>query len=508
MNYSRRKEIILITSFSVVFGIIYLWFVSIGTWTQLSMTSTYYYRMLADGFLAASPALLIEPDPRLAQIENPYPAENRENIPTLMDAAYFNGKYYLYFGPAPALILAGFMVIFKRAVSDGYFSFFSAWMIFTFSALLITSVWRNHFQHIPMWLVVLSLIITGTMYPVMWAVNSARIYEAATLTCGAFIVAGLYLAFDSLDGKSSKRFNLIIAGILWGLAIGSRLLSVIIVAVLCCAILVRLLWRENKIKFSKPVIINILALLIPIGLTLVIMGWYNYIRFDSPFESGVRYSLIGVKGVSSFSQEGKIFNLHYFLPNLENYLFNSLEIIQTFPFVKLMQANGSLYNAIMLTDEGYYREGIAGLLISMPFIVFSGVFIWFSIGHFNNKNRTSHLHSFNSGISRPIDLISSIGSIGVAGLLGFVVLLNFFAVTTRYLLDFIVLLNIVTITGMWIFYTELGNSLIPRRILSFLFLLLAIYSTGLSFLLAITGELDRFQINNPGLFEKLAKFFS
>jgi hypothetical protein len=483
MAYNRRKEIILIISFSIIFGIIYLWLVSIGTWTQLSKTSTYYYRMLADGFLAGSPALLIEPDPRLAQIENPYPAENRVNIPTLIDAAYFKGKYYLYFGPAPAVILASFMYIFKRSVSDGYFSYISAWMIFIFSALIITRVWRNHFQNIPLWLVLVALVFTGTMYPILWTVNSARIYEAATLTCSASMLAGLYFAFDSLDGMKSKRVNLIIAGIFWGFAIGSRLLSVMIIAVLCVAILIHLLWRENQINFSKPVILDILALLIPIGLALVALGWYNYIRFDNPLESGMRFSLIGIKGVSSFFYEGKFFNPLYFFPNLENYLLNSPTLIQTFPFVKITEANGYLYKVIMHTDEGYYREGIAGLLISMPFIVFSGIFIWFSISHFNNKNKTSHLPSINSGISRPIDLIFSIGSVGVAGLLGFVALLNYFVVTTRFLLDFIVLVNIVAIAGMWILYSQLGNYLIP-------------------------GELNRFQINNPGLFEKLAKFFS
>jgi hypothetical protein len=508
MTYSKRTAIILVTVSSILFGIIYLWLVSIGTWTQLSKTSTYYYRMQADGFLAGTPALLIEPDPRLAQLENPYPAENRQDIPVLMDAAYFKGKYYLYYGPAPAFALAGFMLLFKRQISEGYFTFISAWLIFTFSALLITRIWRNHFPTIPLWLVTLSLIITGTMYPVMWGVNSARIYEAAILTCSAFIIAGLFFSFDALDGKGSKRLSLIIAGVFWGFAVASRLISITVIAVLCSAIVIRLLWSGKRIKLSRSTIIDLFALLTPVGLTLGLLGWYNYLRFDNPLETGFKYSLIGIKGVSSFYNEGKFFNLHYFLPNLANYLFNLPEIFQSFPFVKNSQASGEIYKILMHTDAGYYRESITGLLFSMPFMIFSGVFVWFAIAQFRNKDRTGNSALIASDIDRPIDLVFSVAAIGIAGSLGFIVILTYYVVTTRFLLDFIGLLNIVAVSGMWILFIKLGNALIPRRILSVLILLIAIYSTGISFLLAITGELNRFQIHNPGLYEKIAKLFS
>jgi hypothetical protein len=123
-------------------------------------------------------------------------------------------------------------------------------------------------------------------------------------------------------------------------------------------------------------------------------------------------------------------------------------------------------------------------------------------------NRAGHSDSLEIEISRPIDMIFSIGAIGLAGLLGFVAILNYYVVTTRFLLDFIALLNIMAIAGIWMLYVKLGNSLLQRRILFLVVLLITIYSTGISLLLAITGEVNRFQINNPGLFEKLAEFFS
>jgi hypothetical protein len=492
----------------ILMGAIYLWFVSVGTWTQLSKTSTYYYRMQADGFLAMSPALLIEPDPRLAQLDNPYPAENRQNIPILMDASYYKGKYYLYYGPAPALALASFMFLFKRPVSDGYFTLISAWLIFTFSALLITKIWLRHFPYTPVWLVATALVFTGTMYPLMWGVNSARIYEAATLTCNAFVLAGLFFAFDTIDGKSPKSLSLIAAGLLWSFALGSRLLSLVVIAVLCFAIIIRLFWSGKRIILAKPAIINLLALLAPIGLTLILLGWYNFVRFGNPLETGLRYSLIGIKGVSSFYDKGGVFNFRYFLPNFVNYLFNPPAIIHTFPYINNSQASNFIYKAITQTEIGYYREGITGLLISMPFLIFCGAFLWFSVEQLRRKGNEAYPASVLWKIDYPIDLIFSIATIGIAGLAGFMMILVYYVVTTRFLLDFISLLNIVAISGMWILYNRLGKATVPQRILSVLVVIAVIYSSVISFLLAITGELNRFQNLNPGLYDKIARFFS
>jgi hypothetical protein len=508
MSPSKRTAAILLIASSILFFIIYLWFVSIGTWTQLSRTSTYYYRMQADGFLARSPALLIEPDPRLAQLDNPYPPENRQNIPVLMDASYFNGKYNLYYGPAPALALAGFMFLFKRPVSDGYFTLISAWLIFTFGALLITKIWLRHFLHTPVWLVATALVFTGTMYPAMWGVNSARIYEAAALTSSAFVLAGLFFAFDTIDRRDPKSLSLIVAGLLWSFALGSRLLSLIVIAVLCFAIMIRLFWSGKRVNLARTAIIDLLALLTPIGLTLILLGWYNFIRFGNPLESGLRYALIGIKGVSSFYAKGNFFNLRYLFPNLVNYLFNPPAIIHAFPYVINSQASNFIYEAIMRTETGYYREGITGLLFSMPFLIFCGAFLWFSVEQLRMKGKAGHPASLLWNIEHPIDLIFFIATIGIAGLVGFMTILAYYVVTTRFLLDFIGLLNIVAISGMWILYNRLGNASVPQRILSALVVIIAIYSSAISFLLAIIGELNRFQNLNPGLFDKIAKLFS
>lgn len=508
MKHRRTLIAVLLILGSIIMGVIYLWFASIGTWTKLSQTSTYYYRMIADGFLAGSPSLLIEPDPRLAQLVNPYPPENRENIPVLMDAAYYKGRYYFYFGPAPAVILAGIVYLLGRPVSDGYFTFISAWMIFFFSAMIILRIWRNHFSHIPLWLLILSLLLTGLIYPVLFSVNSARIYEAAGLAGSAFVMAGLFFAFSILDGKTPKNHPLLLAGGCWGLAIGSRVFSLVIIGVLCTAIFIRLFWQEGMIHFTKNNLRSAFSLLVPIGFTLIALGWYNFIRFDDPLETGLKYSLIGVKGTSAVFYGGQIFNLRFFLPNLVNYLLNPLEINKEFPFVREIQGNSNIYEMLTGSNQGYYREGIAGILIAIPTVIFISVFIWFAIKQIRRSRSSQNSSSQYSELIRPNDLFFSISSIGLASLMGFLALSFYFVITTRYLLDFVNLLNLVIITGIWITYDRVKDNLSQRIVFSSLTIFLASYSIVLSLLLAFTGEIDRFQKFNPELFERLVQLFS
>jgi hypothetical protein len=64
----------------------------------------HHYEYLAEGFLRGHTYLPVEPDPRLLQLSDPYdPVANRPY--RLWDASLYHGRYYLYYGPAPAITL-------------------------------------------------------------------------------------------------------------------------------------------------------------------------------------------------------------------------------------------------------------------------------------------------------------------------------------------------------------------------------------------------------------------
>src|SRR5687768_11579465 len=65
-----------------------------------------YYASLTEGFLRGQLSMAHRPDPRLMAMPHPYDHQAREanKVPYLWDASYFNGRYYLYFTPLPALL--------------------------------------------------------------------------------------------------------------------------------------------------------------------------------------------------------------------------------------------------------------------------------------------------------------------------------------------------------------------------------------------------------------------
>src|SRR3954470_24473301 len=66
-----------------------------------SREPTGFYGWLTEAFSLGQTHLTIEPDPRLRSLQNPWAAY--QGVPRLHDATYFEGHYYLYFGPTAAI---------------------------------------------------------------------------------------------------------------------------------------------------------------------------------------------------------------------------------------------------------------------------------------------------------------------------------------------------------------------------------------------------------------------
>src|SRR3984893_16414151 len=103
---TKRVKMCLAASISLcAIILIYIWVVTAGTITSWPVYTTNYYDMLADAFLHGQTHLLVEPDPRLLELPDPYdPIANMRY--RLHDLSLYQGKYYLYWGPVPGLLLA------------------------------------------------------------------------------------------------------------------------------------------------------------------------------------------------------------------------------------------------------------------------------------------------------------------------------------------------------------------------------------------------------------------
>ena len=86
--------------------------------SRLSREPNGYYAELTEAFLAGQLHLKAKPDPRLANLANPYAGD--QGVPKPTDVSYFNNRFYLYFGTPPVFLLfAPFHLLTGFYLQDG-----------------------------------------------------------------------------------------------------------------------------------------------------------------------------------------------------------------------------------------------------------------------------------------------------------------------------------------------------------------------------------------------------
>ncbi len=98
---------------------IYVWFVSVGTWTDWPTITTFYDQQ-ASAYEQGSLALSAAPDPTLLALSDPYDPSTRGTAKFAKDFSLYQGKYYLYFGPIPAVILWAVKLFLPGTLGDQY----------------------------------------------------------------------------------------------------------------------------------------------------------------------------------------------------------------------------------------------------------------------------------------------------------------------------------------------------------------------------------------------------
>ncbi len=496
----RRNDTYIWTGFSgLVVITAYVWFVSAGLWTTWPKT-TYTYDLLASAFQHQQLALEDQPDLALLALPNPYDSEARANVKFLWDASLYKGKYYLYFGPAPALLLAGVKALIPGQIADQYLVFAFVCGLFLFSSLLIISFRHRFFQDTPKWTLPLNVVLVGLVCPHTWLLSRPAGYEVAIASSQFFFIGGLYFAYTALERQLHSNWRSLLAGTLWIGAIGSRTTTAIPVIftmlmlswwVLKSGVTAQNSWQS----FSK-----LAAFLLPLIVGTAALGWYNLARFDSVFELGLRYQLTWID-LNRF--QNQIFSARYVLPNLYAYLLTPFELIRPFPFMKPQIAQTAAL--IRLLQPSIYRpEQVTGLLLSSPALLLAMVPCATVLSKESRQLLREEITETNR--KRWLLIWISITLIGSA-LLSFMVLLFFFYATMRYLEDVIPALVLLSVLGLWQGLQRLNQRPRIRIIYSLASIFLVSFSMISGILLAVTGYEERFRHLNRPLLQELIRFF-
>ena len=486
------------TSLSILFVLIaYVWFISCGSWTQWP-TNTTDYAQLASAFGQGSLSLETKPSPALLALHNPYDPGERHSLKYPLDFSLYHGNYYLYFGPVPALFLLLIKFFGFDNIGDQYLAFAFTSGILIFQSLLIIKIWNRFFKNIPAWIIPLCILFCGLVSPIPWILTLARVYEAASTGGEFFFLAGLYFLFTALDRESISVGRFLVSGILWTLAIGSRLTLILPVGFVVLMLAFWSFRTYSQTKLFSIAVRPLISLTLPIILGLAILGWYNWARFNSVFETGFSYQLAG-PFLQLYSHV--LFSPIYLLPNLYNYLLVRPKIIKAFPYLKSGLGTGAGKFPFISLPRVYFANNLTGILLSTPIVVLAAipmVSLFLRRKSMENQANQNHPTYFLKWL-----IISLAGSF----FFGFAPLVMFFWVDARYTLDFMPSLILLCVVGFWQGYQFMTDKPSIRKLYVAAGIILMVISAILSILLALSENSLQFQQFNPVLWNHLIKLF-
>lgn len=481
---------------------IYIWYFTTGLWVRLPSTfSTDLYDQLSTAFNEGHLYLDRLPAPDLLALPDPYAIQQRKNVSSYIgDATLFNGRYYLYWGPVPALLLSVVKSLgYARPIGDEYLVVVFTAAVFLLLSSLTASIWRRRFSDLPRWTLLCAIPLIGFITPFLWIINHPLIYEAAVASAEFFFLAGVSLVYFALGGRQRLAPLLLPAGIFWGLAIGCQFTQVVGVAVV--AVLTTLwLWHPSTSQAAgRRFQLLWVYLWVPIILGLLGLAWYNRSRFGSVLEFGYRYQLAVVNLHEHYNE---IFSPAYIIPNLYNYLLNPFQLTRDFPF--LHPQFGNVLSALPLRlPRIYYTEAITGLLYSAPSVVLAAIPF---VGLLRRLREQGPRIWVAETIRDPLSWL--LLSLIAAGVVEMGVLLFFYYSAPRYLMAVVPALLPPAVIGFWQGLKALDSNRSAARYYCAAAIVLACCSILVSALLAISSSEDRFLEGNPLLMQQINLFFS
>ncbi len=497
---SKTVRITFLVSLSILFVMTsYVWFVSFGRWKNWPTISN-KYDQLAIAFEHGSLSLERNPDPALLALPNPYDPLARAKLKYPLDLSLYKGKYYLYFGPTPALILAIIQPLTISAIGDQYLVFTFVFGIFIFQLLLILEIWKKFFQSVPVWVMSICIIFIGLVSPFPWLLMQARVYEAAISGGQFFFLAGLYFVFTAFHKEAISFGKIFIGSVSWALAIGSRLTQALPIGFLIFMVILLLISNYQQKKLLSNIIYAAICLVVPLIIGITVLGWYNWARFNSIFETGFSYQLAGP---NLQKYHNVLFSPVYIVPNFYDYLVMRPGILKAFPFIRSVAGTGASKFPFILLPKVYFSDSITGMIFSTPFFLLVAVAAIFFILVPKLKKENCIKHDDDKYLLAWI-IVSLLGSF----LFAFGLILTCFWVVTRYVADFMPPLALLGIIIFWQGYRRLIERPISLKLYQTFGIGLMVISNVNSILLALSANAPSFRSFDPLLWNQLISFFS
>lgn len=447
------------------------------------------YMQQLDAFEKGQTELDLDVNPALEALDNPYDKGERDKkeVTYHWDRAYYNGKYYSYFGLAPLFTV--YYPVYRltgslptEALAASLLALFAVLTIFA----AIRALYRTFRPRANLLLLLLgeAAVAAGSFLYLMQ--SSQSFYYLPLLSAVGWLAAFTACSYEAcLAEKLWKRMLLFaLSGLSFVLLVLSRPNSALLAVALVLPLFLRVLLHKSSSWKQK--LSSALPFLIPVVIGAVAVMYYNQIRFGSPFEFGTSYQLTE----SDIRYNRFTLNVHYFASMLYHYFLEPFVHTEFFPFLR--------FTTEKCVDFGnyLYQEYSAGLF-TMPLNL--GVFL---LGF--TLHRRNHMPASSSGNTLTLQKQTYVLLLLAILELGY---LDFLmgGIHIRYVCDLSLALSLLAFLLIieHIHYEDTKSS----HILYVLAVLLLLSTIGKGLLLSFSNETNDVLMRNPDLYIRMTNLF-
>ncbi len=442
-----------------------------------------YYK-LVDAFKNGHLYLEDKPSEELMEMENPYDTYRRvqDDVEFQWDHAYYNGKYYTYFGvvPALAMYLPYNLITGGKDLPNYTVVYILNVMIMVGIMLLLWEVIKKWFKSTPFVLYLLISAVYSFISALSYSIVKPDFYLVPPLMGIMLGLFGLsfWLSAEKAPAVQQKKKNAVpVALCSWRLAAGSALIALIAGCrpqlLIIIAFGFMLFWKavfKDRLLFSKSGLKQTTALCLPFIIVAVGIMWYNFARFGSPFDFGANYNLT----TNDMTHRGIVWGRNGL--GLFSYLLQPVNFDSIFPFLHDFGVQ-SAYQGRTLSENM-----IGGIYILFP-ILLAGVYGTFRRKHFGDS-RAYRLVYF----SVIMTVILVIVDTQMSGLL------------TRYFTDFIWIAMLASAVTIFAYYHEHKDNETERKRLVTIVTVLVCISFATGFLKIFAHSENSVKRGNPVLY--------
>ena len=256
------------------------------------------YDDLAKAFMNKQVYLETEPPETLVNMENPYDTGERDIVMRdngtyyKWDHAYYNGKYYVYFGALPALVY----YLPSRLLEDKEFYtangvFINVCFFIVFAFLLIKEIVQRWFKNIPF--VVYLMVSQALVFSsgVIFGLRKADVYSMPITMSLGLVMMGMFFWVSAYKSKKplGRILKLMFGSLFMALVAGCRP-QFLMMSFIAIPLFWNDVFKEKKL-FTVNSTPETIAFIMPYVLVAGVVMWYNYARFGSVFDFGANYNL-------------------------------------------------------------------------------------------------------------------------------------------------------------------------------------------------------------------------